>query len=284
MINNITFGSDPEYFIVNKDTEMIISSIGLINGTKKDPEPLGDDFFVLKDNILAEGNIPPASDPIKFMHNLMELKTRILKYLHNIDGSLSLKHSDCLNINPMFLTDPEALEFGCSPYLNAWDHETHKANDLSSVNYRTAGFHLHFGYSLDSHNPYRKNLFNRIIAKAFDIFVVIPSMFKYVDKRRFENYGGLGQFRHTSYGVECRSLGAYFVHEKYLPWVIDQSCKALSFVKKHSNCDALLTLEKPTVKFLENGNFTFDSSIYDDLEISLNEQLIYEKEKIYAHT
>ena len=86
MINNVTFGSDPEYFIINKDTEMTISGIGLINGTKKNPEPLGDDFFVLKDNILAEGNIPPASDPIKFMHNLMELKTRILKYLHNIDG------------------------------------------------------------------------------------------------------------------------------------------------------------------------------------------------------
>lgn len=35
MINNVTFGSDPEYFIINKDTEMIVSSIGLINGTKK---------------------------------------------------------------------------------------------------------------------------------------------------------------------------------------------------------------------------------------------------------
>ena len=30
--------------------------------------------------------------------------------------------------------------------------------------------------------------------------------------------------------------------------------------------------------------FTFDSSIYDDLEISLNEQLINEKTEIYAHS
>lgn len=284
MINNVTFGSDPEYFIVNKDNEMILSSINFIRGTKLEPESLGDGFFILKDNILVEGNIPPTNDPVKFMNNLIELKNRINKYLKKIDGSLEVKHADCLNVNPMFLTDPEALEFGCSPYFNAWDTKVHRANDLSDVNYRTAGFHLHFGYSLNSENPYRKDIFNKIITKAFDMFVVIPSMYKYVDRRRFENYGGLGQFRHTSYGVECRSLGAYFADERYLPWVIEQSCKALSFVKKHSNCDALLALEKPIVKFLENGMFTFDSSIYDDLEISLNEQLINEKTEIYAHS
>ena len=66
-------------------------------------------------------------------------------------------------------------------------------------------------------------------------------MFTYVDNRRFENYGGLGQFRHTSYGVECRSLGAYFADDKYLPWVIEQSCKALSFVKNPQLAKSLIS-------------------------------------------
>ena len=139
MIKNITFGSDPEYFIRNKDKDVIVSGIPFIEGTKDNPQELGNGFYILKDNILAEGNIPPTEDPVKFMHNLMELKERINKYLSNIHPSLEVYHSDSMNIHPHFLIHPESLLFGCSPYLNSWDNEEHRANDLSDVNFRTAG-------------------------------------------------------------------------------------------------------------------------------------------------
>lgn len=282
MIHNITFGSDPEYFIKNRDKNIIISGIPFIEGTKDSPQELEDGFFLLKDNILAEGNIPPTEDPIKFMHNLIGLTERINKYLINIHPSLGVHHSDCEEVHPHFLTHPESLLFGCSPYLNAWDDNEHRANDLSSENFRTAGFHIHLGYEKNEENPFSKEIFNKIITKAFDLFVVIPSAEIYVDKRRFENYGGLGQYRNTSYGVECRSLGAFFVDEKYLPWVIEQTCKMLSFVKDYTNSVNLLSMEKPIVKFTKAGLFSFDASIYEEVGLSYKEQIFTNTYKKYV--
>lgn len=282
MIKNITFGSDPEYFVINKDKNLIISGIPFIEGSKDSPQSLEDGFYVLKDNVLAEGNIPPTEDPIKFMRNLMELKERINKFLKNIHPSVEVAHYDVADIHPHFLTHPEALLFGCSPYLNAWDDVEHRANDLSSENYRTAGFHIHIGYEKTEDNTFSKEIFNKIITRAFDIFVVLPSTQIHVTKRRFENYGGLGQYRHTSYGVECRSLGAFFVNDSYLPWVIDQTCKMLSFVKDYSNAITLLSMDKPIAKFNSVGEFSFDTSIYEDLNLSFNEQVFSNTYKIHV--
>lgn len=282
MIKNITFGSDPEYFLKNTEEDIVLSAIPFINGTKEKGQHLGNGFYILKDNILVEGNIPPASDPIKFMHNLMELKERINNYFQHIHSSLTVHHDDCMDINPHFLTHPEALLFGCSPYLNAWDGDIHRANDLSSINFRTAGFHIHLGYDLTESNPFNKELFNKIIARAFDIFVIIPSLEVHADKRRFENYGGLGQYRDTPYGMECRSLGAFFVDEKYLPWVIEQVCRMLSFLKDYNNAFSILSMEKPIVKFISEDTVTFDASVYEDLQLSYKEQVFNDKYKIYA--
>ena len=143
-------------------------------------------------------------------------------------------------------------------------------------------FHIHLGYTLDENNPFKKEVFNKIITRAFDIFVIIPSAEIYVDKRRFENYGGLGQYRNTSYGVECRSLGAFFANEKYLPWVIEQTCKMLSFVKNHDNAISILSMEKPIVKFSATGIFSFDASIYEDLSLSYKEQIFTNAYKKYV--
>ena len=139
MIKNLTFGSDPEYFIRNKNTGKIVSSISIINGTKEDPEPLGQGFFILKDNVLAEGNVPPVKTKSEFIYVMTELKRRINEYIQKKFPVLELCHADCLEVDMAFLSHPEALQFGCSPFFNAWDTESHKAKDLSEESFRTAG-------------------------------------------------------------------------------------------------------------------------------------------------
>jgi len=282
MIRNITFGSDPEYFIKNNKTGKIISSIPLIKGSKHNPESLGDGYYVLTDNILAEGNIPPTADPIQFMGNLLELKRRINRYLQEQYDFIELYHDDCMEIDSVFLTHPDALLFGCSPYMNAWDKKEHRANDLSSENFRTAGEHIHIGYDLAPENRHTKEYMNIIIARAFDIFVVIPSAMYHFDARRFFNYGGLGQYRDTSYGVECRSLGAFFGRDELLPWVIEQTCRALSFVKDEENIFALDRMDIPYVTQAKDGSVSVDVSIYEDLGLSFENQLITKTVKINA--
>jgi hypothetical protein len=271
MIKNITFGSDPEYFVINETTGKIVSSIPVIEGTKEKPESLGDGYFILQDNILAEGNIPPSTTMELFIHHMHELKRRMTSYIKAKYPPLGLYHADCLEVDTIFLSHPDAMQFGCSPYLNAWDKQVHRAKDLSQESIRTAGFHIHIGYDCDG--IWNKETLNAIITKAFDIFVIIPSCLTQVDQRRFENYGGLGQYRDTSYGVECRSLGAFFVDDKYLPWVFRQTVRALDYIQNEENLYKLMYLGKPDARF-KGGIFSFSSAIYPDLGINLSEQLI----------
>lgn len=281
MIKNITFGSDPEYFVINENTGKIVSSIPIVNGTKEEPESLGDGFFILKDNILVEGNIPPSTTREGFLSNMAELKRRIVDYIKSKYSSLNVHHADCLDLDMAFLSHPEAMQFGCSPYFNAWDGEVHRAGDLSSESFRTAGNHFHYGFDTEALTPWSKETINPIIARAFDLFVILPSCTIHVDKRRFENYGGLGQYRDTSYGVECRSLGGFFVSEKYLPWAFDQGLKALEFIKNEENFCHLMYAAKPSAYF-EGSKFMFDRSIYDELGINFEDQLISTNKTIYA--
>lgn len=281
MIKNLTFGSDPEYFIRNKNTGKIVSSIPIIIGTKEEPEPLGNGFFILKDNILAEGNVPPVETREGFIYVMKELRDGINKYIQDKYPQLELHHADCLELDMAFLSDPEALQFGCSPYLNAWDEESHRAKDLSAENFRTAGCHIHYGYDVEDNTLLSKTTINTIFAKAFDLFLTIPSCLIHVDKRRFENYGGLGQYRDTTYGLECRSLGGYFANPDYAGWIYDQSQKLIEYINNEENVYRLMYLAKPIAVFKSNI-FTFESAIYDELKIPFNKQLIGINKTIYA--
>jgi hypothetical protein len=281
MINNLTFGSDPEYFVVNEKTGKIVSAIPIVEGTKENPEPLGDGYFIQKDNVLVEGNIPPVRTKAEFISVMVELKKRITDYIKAKYYVLGVRHEDCLNLDNAFLSHPEAMQFGCSPYFNAWDNESHRAQDLSSQDFRTCGFHSHVGYDREESTVWNKQSINIMLARAYDLFVIIPSCLTHVDRRRFENYGGLGQYRDTSYGLELRSLGGYFVDEKYLSWVFDQLEKTIEYVKDEENFYKLSYLSKPLVTF-PGGIFTFESKPYNELDISFDDQLIKSKKVIYA--
>jgi len=274
MLKNISFGSDPEFFVYNKDRNQIISSIYLVEGDKETPHPLKDGYAILKDNILVEGNVPPTFTGRAFVESILTLKKHIRNYLSAVFTSLDIVEEDSMDIDPVFLTHPDALLFGCSPYLNAWDGETYKANDLSDENFRTAGFHVHIGYEKTKDNHFDNFTINKVIARAFDLFVTIPSYLEHFDARRFVNYGGLGQFRETSYGLECRSLGGYFAKDVYLEWLASNLDKMLEYVSNEDNFNTMTYVEKPELKVMSDGTLSVDLSIYEELELDLT-QLLY---------
>lgn len=285
MIKNVTFGTDPEFFVINKRIDTIISAIPLVDGTKEEPLALGHGFYILRDNILLEGNIPPSRDENEFIKNMIELKKKSIEYfVRRFPGSgihLDLLSADCMELDSMFLTHPEALQFGCSPYLNAWDNEEHRANDMSAYNYRTAGFHIHMGYEVDN-NDISKEVLNVIIARIFDLFVTIPSCQHHFSEIRFNNYGGLGQYRNTKYGIECRSLGGFFTDDKYLPWVISQVSKVVKFIQEYPDIKSILSMPKPKVN-VDKGKFSVDTSVYEDFDLSYSEQLFTITDLTYAY-
>lgn len=274
MIRNISFGSDPEFFLVNTENNLILASTYLVDGTKEEPHSLEDGYSILRDNILVEGNVPPTYSKVDFVNSIKTLKSKILKYLSKTSAFINLTEDDSKELNPTFLLDPEALQFGCSPYLNAWDEEEHRAKDLSSETFRTAGFHIHIGYDKTEDNVIPKDVMNRLIAKAFDLFVTIPSYAEHFDARRFLNYGGIGQYRDTSYGVECRSLGGYFLKNEYLDWTINQVEKMLDYVSDERNLYNLMYMEKPLLTVNSNGEVNIALHAYEELDISFSDQLV----------
>ena len=129
-LDKITIGSDPEFFIVTKNGEAY-PSIDLFKGTKEEPESQGNGFAILKDNVLVEGNIPPAKTCEEFVTYMKTLKSMINSVLA-ISG-LELHSADSMQFKPRFLDHPEANVFGCSSYKNAWKVGRFSAENMSFI-------------------------------------------------------------------------------------------------------------------------------------------------------
>lgn len=255
MLEFKSIGSDPEFFIRNKETEETVSSIGRINGTKDCPQDMGDGFAVLKDNVLIEGNIPPSSTKEGFIEAFKGLK-EIMNNILNPMG-LELHSSDSEEFDEESLMHEEANVFGCSGYNLAWHKENDvRAENMSDCNFRVAGCHIHIGYQYNG-DELPKNAVNQAITKAFDLFVTIPFRRIHNDERRNSHYGTLGAFRNTPYGLECRSLGGYFTQDKFLPIIYDRTKLAVEFAASHMN--ELLKLNQEDLNDVEK--------IYKNLKI-----------------
>jgi len=268
--NNITIGSDPEFFIVTNDGKAYPST-ELFSGTKDEPEQKGGGYALLKDNVLVEGNIPPASNEeeyIKYMLNLQSMINSVLE----IHG-LKLFASDSMQYAEEHLQHPDVNVFGCSAYKNAWQYGSFAAENMSHLPLRVCGDHQHIGYELIS-DKYTKRQMNRYIARAFDYFCVYPSRQHHNDEFRAKYYGPYGVYRDCPYGLEVRALGGHFTAEEHLSWVYKQTIKAVIFCADEENLKLLEEVESPV---FEDKEIT--DKYYSVLEIDLNEQLIKTTEK-----
>lgn len=233
-------GSDPEAFIVNNHTGRPVSSKRFTTGTKDEPEDLGNGFALLNDNILIEGNVPPARNKEEFIENMTKLWNMM-----NARAERRLAHLenwDVMTISNELMQTDEAKEFGCSSFRDAW-------NDLVEIDTpqltsfsRPAGCHIHIGFE----DPkYLTDSFKQAVVRAFDIFVTIPAIAETGQNYRTNNmYGILGACRIKSYGVECRSLGGTFFKPEKFGWIYEQTEKAIRYAEE--NQDLLLSYSEVT--------------------------------------
>ncbi len=220
--HNITIGSDPEIFISNG--EEIVSAIDLVPGTKDDPHPIDDKGHMIQtDNIALEYNIPPCNNEDEFVYSIQFVKD----YLETvaIANGYQLSPLASAEINSLFLLHPQAQRFGCEPDFNPYTEDVNEVPN-SNTNLRCVGGHVAVGYP----NPTMET--SILIVKAFDIFVVLPSLLIDTDERRRELYGKAGAFRFKDpWGVECRALSNFWIHsEELIKWVYSQTIKAVECV------------------------------------------------------
>jgi hypothetical protein len=267
-LDKITIGSDPEFFIVDKKGDAF-PSIGIFNGTKDQPEDQGGGFALLKDNVLVEGNIPPANNVDEFVASMKTLKSMMNSVL-SVAG-LQLHSADSMKYKPRFLEHPEANIFGCSAYKNAWELGSFSAENMSHLPVRVSGTHLHCGYTLLSDSLTKKQM-NRYIAKAFDYFAVFPSRQHFNCEFRAKYYGNYGVYRDApAYGLEVRALGGHFGADEHLAWMYEQIIKTIEYCSNSENLPLLDSVKAPVTEDVE-----FTMSQYMVLGIDLNKQLIKE--------
>lgn len=214
---NFTIGADPEFFL-QKDG-VFVPSIGLIGGSKEEPRIFEQGYAVLEDNVAVEFNIPPAHNHAEFIANIRHAMDHIHKELPDYHFS----DESAVEFNPVDLTHPQALEFGCEPDYNAWTQDENPRPKADSLLLRSAGGHIHIGTEED-----------RIqVIRAMDVFVGVPSI--KVDAkglRRRALYGKAGACRFKEYGVEYRTLSNFWIwSDSMMEWVYNQTQKALQFVK-----------------------------------------------------
>lgn len=230
-------GSDPEAFIINDASGMIVSAKRFTDGTKDEPEDLGDGYALLNDNILIEGNVPPAVDKNEFIANMTVLWNLMNNRATTRDAHLY--NSDCEAITDALMQTDEAQEFGCSSFRDAWNELVEIETPQLSGNDRPAGCHIHLGLNNASDS------LKMAIVRAFDMFVTLPAIARTGMNYRTSNlYGILGACRIKSYGVECRSLGGTFFNPLYFDWIYDGVEKAINFAE--ANEDLLVNLPSIT--------------------------------------
>lgn len=222
MIENVTIGSDVEYFLFDNKNNEFISAEGLVKGEKSDPfkfDP-SDPFFATQlDCVLAEGNIPPVQSVEDFFRHL----TKLEKYIQGtLPPNIVTRATGSARIAEKYLQTKTAQEFGCDPSFSCWtDKEIIVKGDGSNL--RSAGFHIHVGYSDPSIED------NVGLGRIMDLYLGVPSVFlEPPNERRKVGYGESGNCRHQPHGLEYRSLSSHFASsEKLIKWTYSQTLEAI---------------------------------------------------------
>lgn len=215
-----TKGADPELFLKHRTTGQLISSVGLIGGTKDFPMPIGEGCAVQEDNVAVEFNIPPCETAQQFVDSI----NYNLNYLRLQADLLGMEL--CIQPSGVFddeqLLTPAAQEFGCEPDYNAWKNGAQNPRPKAeNKNLRSAGGHIHVATQLDILDA----------VKAMDLFVGCMMLKFDTDKDRRKLYGGPGAFRPKPYGFEYRTASNMWIgSDELIRWAWDQTEKALDFV------------------------------------------------------
>lgn len=206
----ISLGSDPEFFITNKQGKLK-SIIGLLGGTKEQPRWIDDfgDFKIQEDNVAAEYNIPASNSKERFIENIL-WPQKVIQKLIGTD-----KYSICNLASASFpeeeLQDPKAQEFGCDPDFNAWKNgQENKKPKCKDHTFRTAGGHVHIG--LEDKTPWNVLRVIRNMDKYLGVWSVIADP----DDKRRQLYGKAGAFRPQPHGTEYRTLSNFWIFDPNL--------------------------------------------------------------------
>lgn len=225
-IKVLLIGSDPEFMLAKAMSKELVSSIGIIPGTKEEPfktSDLGDGYTIQIDNVLGEISVPPAKDKEELWVNIQTG----LNYVRNnfLPEDVEIVHLSSGTYSEEQLDNEIARQFGCMPSLNAWSKMNNDVPEAKNLLFRGCGCHIHVSYE----NPSEEMNFE--ISRAFDLFCTLPSILLDSDRDRRHFYGKAGELRHCSYGVELRTIGGFLLADKnHYDYILDNMMLAIDWL------------------------------------------------------
>jgi len=240
-ITNPTFGSDPEFFGVDRDTLQPVSVIGKLGGSKSEPLDIGNGCSRQEDNVLAEVCIPPVTNVTDFVKHINYAKNTCSELLAKYN--IKLVSASSMEMPESELQSDKAKEFGCSSSFCAWTSANVEVPPADIVgNLRSAGFHIHTAWKGD---PEDFDLIERFI-KNMDKYLGLPSLLIDTDTKRRNIYGKAGDFRFEALGenhvkVEYRTLGGNFsANDELMTWCFNQTLLAIDATNNGSEPEDII--------------------------------------------
>jgi len=205
MNRSFTIGTDPEFFILGRDTQKGKKAADFTPGTKDDVEDLKNGYAVHADNVMLELNIPPATSKKGFINNILVGKSK----LQDIIGDDFLSVVPSMTFEKEDLKEDHDWEIGCDPDLSAYTkNENPKIEFKDGVRY--AGGHVHVGLP-----PELSEDMDVVVdmVKAMDYLFLDMVVREDNNQSRKDIYGTPGRFRFKDYGFEYRSLSNFWLKD-----------------------------------------------------------------------
>lgn len=225
----IKIGCDPELFIKKKTNRKSFSSAhGIIPGTKVEPFPVNKGA-VQVDGMALEFNIDPATTEDEFVENI----TAVVEQLRDmVPTSYEFHFVPSATFTPKVMASQpkEALEMGCDTDYNGYTGEPNPRPDATGKNFRTAGGHIHLGWTEDQDITHPDHMEAcRQLARQLDWYIGLPLVLIEDDDKRRSLYGAAACFRPKSYGMEYRTPSNVWLQSpELMRWVFRAAQKGFN--------------------------------------------------------
>lgn len=209
----MTIGTDPEFFLMSKSKDRIISSIPHINGTKYAPQLLPSGGNIQRDNVAVEIATKPAESREDFV---AAIKNTIKEAVEVLPEGTQIEAIPSARLHVEELDHEEAMVFGCDPDFDAYDVVVNDPpNVYDDPTFRSCGAHIHVGTNgKDGNNFLLTHEGKLLTVKVMDCLHGIISSYLDSSKESVERrklYGKPGAHRPKEYGVEYRVLSNYWL-------------------------------------------------------------------------
>ena len=270
---NLTWGYDPEQHLFDNEQGRIVSSILVLRQDKMDPIELGDGIRMYSDNMLCECAAPPCRSTEEATNQLRtvfgRMKERLgpryrleAKAAHVYDEDQIVKVENPRIIHPEtgkpHVMDPFA--FGCDPNYDVYTTSERKVTP-PNTGLRTGSFHIHIGdadMATREDSPLDGYRNKALAIRMMDIFVGCASVVMDKDDTthiRKALYGKAGEFRQTSYGIEYRVLGNWFLRcPQATKAILDMAEHAMEVLRDGLAMDYVRSLSSETIQYAINNN------------------------------